>query len=297
MQGRTPPPLPPIRRPCQPKPPPPPFLLPSGADPPSAAAPADSGTSSDKRRRQAGQQQQAAPAQDDASSSLLPLQPLSAEAASRLQRLGSPEEEQEKEAEALVSMLGAAPGGQQASHPADGGFGDDELGRSGALQLAGQLEALHLEPPLEPDTNPATRPGPSGMAIDADATAQGVGLQQPQAAGPPGSPQAAAAAAEAVAAAAEASSPRRQSPGAELGPRADPVIRRLVEAEAAEPIQMLPLDALTKNPLLQQFQQQRQAAARAAETARAVAAAEALRQQGMGLNEEEDDEVVAGTLV
>ena len=126
---------------------------------------------------------------------------------------------------------------------------------------------------------------------------------------PPGSPAAAAERAAAAAAAVAAAASPRVSPrgGQALGSAAaaagqpggrDPLIRDQTAADAAAPIQMLSLDALSKNPLLQQYQQQRAVEQRAEQTARAVAAGAAFRaQQGPALDAQDDAVLLDGTLI
>lgn len=288
----------------------------------AASGPADSGSSSDKRQRQRQELQAglSPAAADDVSSSLLPLQPLTQEAARRLQRLGSPEEEQEEEGAALAQMLGGPNG------PAGGeaGGGDDALlGLTGqrdrtavaaSTALADQLSELHLVPGSSQELALADIAGPdsldSGMSIDTDDVAARALLQD----GPPPTPGSPAAAAQRAAAAAAAiagaASPRASPPGGQplAGAAAaaaagqpggrEPLIRDLAAADAEQPIQMLPLEALSKNPLLQQYQQQRAAELRAQQTAQAVAAGAAFRaQQGAALTEEDDADLLDGTLI
>ena len=285
----------------------------------SASGPADSGSSSDKRQRQQGKAPPAVAVAvaDDASSSLLPLQPLTEAAARRLQRLGSPEEEQEEEGEALAQLLGGpdGPGGEAAPSSEDPLLGlpgqhPENPAAAASTALADQLSELHLVPGSSGELALSSSAGPDsfggGMSIDIDThdVAARVLLED----GPPplpGSPAAAERAARTAAAASPRASPRGGQP---LGPAAaaaagqrgarEPLIRELAAADAAEPIQMLPLEALSKNPLLQQFQQQRAAEARAQQTARAVAAGAAFcAQQGAAMDAEDDADLLDGTLI
>lgn len=150
----------------------------------------------------------------------------------------------------------------------------------------------------------------SGMSIDTHDVAAKVLLEYGPPP-PPGSPAAAAERAAAAAAAVAAAASPRASPrgGQPLGSAAaaaaagqpggrDPLIRDLAAADAAAPIQMLSLDALSKNPLLQQYQQQRAVEQRAEQTARAVAAGAAFRaQQGPALDAQDDADLLDGTLI
>lgn len=202
----------------------------------------------------------------------LPLQPLTAEAAKHLHRLGSPELEEEAEAAALAAMLTAEPPPQHQQHPP--GPADDASASD--PQLAQLSEAFE---PLQPD---------GGDAAMAEADSQGQLSEGSDAEALPGSPQQAAAAASAEWAPEEEQ--RRQ--------QRDPLISHRVEEDCAAPIQMLSLEALSRNPLLQQFQLQRAAAARAEQTARAVAAATALNKaDGFSRPEHDEDEVADGMLI
>jgi hypothetical protein len=253
------------------------------------ARPADSGTSSDKRQRTAEQLAAGGGGGDDAASSLLPLRPLTEQAASRLQRLGSPELEQEEEAEALTAWLQAPlpiTAREQEQEAAqhrlvwDSSAAAEALGPGTAARLADQLYDLNL--------------AADGVGIGDDAGGTPMDADSAAAAAPvagPGSPQAAA-----VAAAAGSGDPPQRQGEASGSPR-QALISRLAEADAAAPIQLLPLEALDKEPLLHEFQRQRAAAARAEQTAKAVAAAAALRGrlaelEGMEAEEGEEDEVV-----
>lgn len=286
----------------------------------AGSVPADSGSSSDKRQRQ---QSKAPPAvavavADDASSSLLPLQPLTEEAARRLQRLGSPEEEQEEEGAALAQLLGGpgGPAGEAAPSSEDPLLGlpgqhPENPAAAASTALADQLSELHLVPGSSGELALSSSAGPDsfggGMSIDIDTHDVAARVQLEDGPPPlPGSPAAAERAARAATAASPRASPRGGQP---LGPETaaaaagqqgarELLIRELAAADAAEPIQMLPLEALSKNPLLQQFQQQRAAEARAQQTARAVAAGAALRaQQGAAMNAEDDADLLDGTLI
>ena len=276
----------------------------SAAADPACEQPTASGTSSDKRQKLAAAAAAAgAAAPDDVSSSLLPLHPLTSEAAERLQRLGSPELEVEDETATLEAMLAAPPPPADAAQREQGsaGAGGGEWGHGDAsgqpgspTLLASQLSDLHLEGGLAGSTVDSTP-----MDADAEAELPAVaGAASPS----PGSPQAAATAAASQQLAlrgqqqeADRAEEERRGLG---GGGGDPLISHLAAADAAAPIQMLSLDALDRNPLLHQFQQQRLQAVRAEQMARAVAAAAVLHGQLSGreaMEEVEDDEEVTLT--
>jgi hypothetical protein len=217
----------------------------------------DSGASSDKRQRQVT----AAAASTDAAdvcSSLLPLQPLTAAAVERLQRQGSGQAEQE--AAALQALLAEHGPPQQAPV-----LDYDPLALSAALLPEGEGEQLQRQLQAgssQPASSLASQLSDlllldlrheSGAAATAGSSLlnEGAAHQQPQ----------------------------QEQQQEQQGQCPDPLISHLAEADAAAPIQMLQLEALSRNPLLQQFQERRLAAARAEQTARAVAAAAALRRQ------------------
>ena len=236
-----------------------------------------SSTSSDKRLRQhdgpPSQAAAAAGADADVCSSLLPLP------GQQWQQSGDAVEQLE-EADQLVLMLA----GQQ---PA-----------AGACQTEGE--------PLAADDGSGFVAAAAGAAAEDDAAMDEDGAYEAAEAGP-GSKEAVAAAADEgrlspplprspLAAAAAAGQQQQQLRGEELErqqwlrQRVDPVIAHLAVVDAgagqqgggASPaadtpqLHMVPLDDLSRNPLLQQFQLRRAAAARAEQTARAVAAGVAL---------------------
>lgn len=224
-----------------------------------------SGSSSDKRqRRQAGQAAcNRGGGDDEPTSSLLPIQPLTAEAAERLQRQGSPELEEEDEGAALAAMLAPQPG--------DSSSGGSTAGEVWDAPFLAQLGSGDGDAAGSSDVD---------MVDEAGSTVNGSGGSFGAA---PGSPQAAAAAAADQRRAGEGPAPP------------DPVIRRLAQQEEAAPIQMLDLGALSKNPLLQQFQLRQAAERQAEQRARALAAAAVLRQHG-GLGREDLEGLAEGVL-
>lgn len=226
-----------------------------------------SGSSSDKRqRRQQGPAASGGGDDDEPTSSLLPIQPLTEEAAQRMRRQGSPELEEEEEGTALAAMLAPQPAVDSAS-----GSG---IGKLGDALLLSQLGGKGTDTLGSSDVDMAAEPG--GTAAGSSGSPGAL----------PGSPQAAAAAA--------AEQPHLQGEGREQT-LLDPIIRHLSQMDDAAPIQLLDVDALSKNPRLQQYQLQRAAERAAEQRGRALAAAAALRQHGQ-LGKRELEALAEGVL-
>ena len=220
----------------------------------SEARAALSGSSSDKRQRRVQGLAMGSGGDDEPTSTLLPLQPLTAEAAQRMQRQGSPELEEEEEGAALAAMLAPQPADVNITSGGSGG------GEPNEDPLLAQLSGSSSDAFAGSDADMAADPGGAGG---------GGSSGSPGA--PPGSPQAAAAAA--------ADQQHPQGPGQRQA-QPDPIIRHLAQQEDAAPIQLLDVDALSKNPRLLQYQLQRAAEQQAQQRARALAAAASLRQHG-----------------